>query len=214
MTRDPGTTPAAGMLLIVSAPSGAGKTSLVAALLERDAQLVVSISHTTRPMRPRERDGVDYHFIDGAEFQRMARAGEFLEHAEVFGNRYGTSSAAVDGDRTAGRDVILEIDFQGARQIRQRYPEAQSVFILPPSRAALEERLRKRQQDDPAVIQQRLEKAVWEMSNYAEYDYLVVNDDFDTALCDIESIIRAERLRLPAQRQRLEPLLNDLLSGS
>lgn len=200
-----------GMLLIVSAPSGAGKTSLVAALLERDPRLVVSVSHTTRKRRPKERDGINYHFVDAGTFAAMAQEGEFLEHAEVFGNRYGTSAGAVDGERAAGRDVILEIDFQGAAQVRARYPDAVSIFILPPSTTALASRLTGRGEDDDGVIRQRLEKARWEMSHYRDYDYLVVNDDFDAALGDLECIVRAERLRLERQQQRLAGLLEDLL---
>jgi guanylate kinase len=200
-----------GLLLIVSAPSGAGKTSLVAALLERDPQLVVSISHTTRNRRTTERDGVNYHFVDHAQFERMAQADEFLEHAEVFGNRYGTSAAAVDLERQQGRDVILEIDFQGAAQVRARCPDTVSVFILPPSTEALRSRLTGRGEDDAGAIRERLAKARWEMSHYQDYDYLLVNDDFDQALAELACIVRAERLRLPRQQARLEPLLADLL---
>jgi guanylate kinase len=202
-----------GLLLIVSAPSGAGKTSLVAALLEGDANLTVSISHTTRKRRPREQDGVNYHFIDRTRFLAMADAGEFLEHAEVFGNRYGTSAAAVDAERARGRDVILEIDFQGAAQIRSRYPDAVSVFVLPPSRAALEKRLTGRgEQAD--TIRERLAKARLEMSHYCDYDYLVVNDDFDTALGELVCVVRAERLRQARQKARLGPLLAELLGSN
>jgi len=201
-----------GLLLIVSAPSGAGKTSLVAALLAREPLLVVAVSHTTRRKRPGEEDGVNYHFVDRRRFEAMVSGGEFLEHAEVFGNQYGTAAASVDSNRRSGRDVVLEIDFQGARQIRQRYPEAISVFILPPSQAALATRLRNRGQDDEAVIQERLAKARWEMSNYADYDYLVVNDQFETALQDLCCILRAERLRRPHQQAALTALLDDLLS--
>jgi guanylate kinase len=200
-----------GLLLIVSAPSGAGKTSLVAALLERDPQLVVSVSHTTRRRRATERDGVNYHFVDHARFEGMAVAGEFLEHAEVFGNRYGTSVAAVDALRQQGRDVILEIDFQGASQVRARFPDAVSIFILPPSAEELQNRLNKRGQDDDSVIRERLAKARWEMSHYADYDYLVVNDDFAVALGEMACIVTSERLRLPRQQQRLGSLLSALL---
>ena len=203
---------AQGLLLIVSAPSGAGKTSLVAALLKRDPRLMVAVSHTTRTRRPQEKNGVNYHFVDADRFRKMAENGEFLEHAEVFGNHYGTSVEAVDRPRAEGRDVVLEIDFQGAIQVRQRYPEAVSLFILPPSQNALETRLEARGQDDEAVIRERLAKARWEMSHYAEYDYLIVNDAFETALDDMRSIVRAERLRLRPQRDRLQTLLHDLLS--
>jgi guanylate kinase len=199
------------LLLIVSAPSGAGKTSLVAALLERDPQLVVSVSHTTRKRRAAERDGVNYHFVDHDRFRAMAAAGEFLEHAEVFGHHYGTSVAAVDAERQRGRDVILEIDFQGAAQVRATFPDAVSVFILPPSTEALQSRLESRGQDDDGVIRERLAKARWEMSHYHDYDYLLVNDDFALALSELACIVRAERLRLPRQQNRLGPLLADLL---
>jgi len=201
-----------GLLLIVSAPSGAGKTSLVAALLARDPRLMVAVSHTTRRRRPGEQDGVNYHFVDPQRFVDMAAAGEFLEHAEVFGNRYGTAVATVQGNRNAGRDVVLEIDFQGAQQVRTRYPEAVSIFILPPSQDALASRLRNRGQDDEPVIRERLAKARWEMSHYAEYDYVVVNDRFETALEDLCCIVRAERLRRRNQQHALNGLLADLLS--
>jgi guanylate kinase len=200
-----------GMLVIVSAPSGAGKTSLVAALLERDPRLVVSVSHTTRPKRPREQDGVNYHFVDARGFAAMVAAGEFLEHAEVFGHRYGTTAAAVDREWASGRDVVLEIDFQGAAQIRARYPESVSIFILPPSTDALATRLNNRGEDDHTVIRKRLDMARWEMSHYQDYDYLIVNDDFATAVDDLAGVVQAERLRLSRQRRRLGPLLEDLL---
>lgn len=201
-----------GLLLIVSAPSGAGKTSLVAALLERDPNLTVSISHTTRGCRRGERDGVNYHFVDKSQFMNMVAAGQFLEHAEVFGNYYGTSAAAVDEARARGRDVILEIDFQGAAQVRARYPEAVSIFVLPPSRAALEARLTGRG-EDTATIRERLAKARLEMSHYRDYDYLVVNDDFASAVQEMHCIVRAERLRQERQDARLRPLLDELLDG-
>jgi len=201
-----------GLLLIVSAPSGAGKTSLVTALLTRDARLTMSVSHTTRPRRPREQDGVNYHFVSRAGFAEMVARGEFLEHAEVFGHLYGTSAGTVAQQRQQGRDVILEIDYQGARQIRVRHPDAISIFILPPSQTTLAQRLEHRGEDTPRVIQERLAKARSEMSSYGEYDYLVVNDIFETALEDLCAIVRAERLRLFHQRGRLAPLLQDLLS--
>jgi len=200
-----------GMLLIVSAPSGAGKTSLVAALLERDPNLVVSVSHTTRRRRPKEQDGVNYHFVGRDAFLAMATAGEFLEHAEVFGHHYGTSTAAVDAERGRGRDVILEIDFQGAAQVRARFPDAVSVFVLPPSTEALRSRLTSRGEDDDGTIRQRLAKARWEMSHYRDYDYLVVNDDFAAAVEDLTCVLRSERLRLARQEFLLRPLLSDLL---
>jgi guanylate kinase len=199
------------MLLIVSAPSGAGKTSLVAALLARDPNLVVSVSHTTRRRRPKEQDGVDYHFVGRDAFLAMAAADEFLEHAEVFGHHYGTSAAAVDAERGRGRDVILEIDFQGAAQVRARFPDAISVFVLPPSTEALRSRLTSRGEDDDGTIRQRLAKARWEMSHYRDYDYLVVNDDFAAAVDDLTCLLRSERLRLARQELLLRPLLSDLL---
>jgi len=183
-----------GTLYIVSAASGAGKTSLLRALMDRDPRLVFSVSHTTRTPRPGERDGHDYHFVDEAEFRRLIEADAFLEHARVFDRRYGTSWAAVEDDLASGRDVLVEIDWQGARQIRQRLPQCVSIFILPPSRDALEARLRGRGQDSDAVIAARMGEAVSEMSHCREYDYLVWNDDFALALADLEAIIRARRL--------------------
>jgi len=203
-----------GLLLIVSAPSGAGKTSLVAALLERDPRLTMSISHTTRGRRLREQDGVNYHFVSREDFLEMIARGEFLEHAEVFGHLYGTSSRSVATERDRGRDVILEIDYQGARQIRERHPDAISIFILPPSKSTLAQRLEKRGEDAESVIQERLAKARSEIASYAEYDYLLVNDEFRDALDDLAAIVRAERLRLARQQARLETLLDELLSGS
>jgi guanylate kinase len=201
-----------GLLLIVSAPSGAGKTSLVNALLERDARLVLSVSHTTRARRQRERHGHDYLFVDEPTFLGMVARGEFLEHAEVFGHHYGTSAAAVDAERAQDRDVVLEIDYQGARQVRDRYPEAVSVFILPPSRDALARRLETRGEDAEHVIRARLAMARSEMSSYGAYDYVVVNDDFASALADLQGIVRAERLRRAFQEPRLAKLLAELLS--
>jgi len=200
-----------GLLFVLSAPSGAGKTSLVRALLDADPQLAVSISHTTRPQRRTEQDGVNYHFVDADAFQALADAGGFLEHAEVFGHRYGTSHAAVNAEMQRGRDVILEIDYQGAQQVR-RAAQVVSVFILPPSQQELAARLERRGEDDPAVIRQRLDKARLEMSYYGEYDYLVINDRFEDALADLQAIVRAERLRLGKQQGRLAGLLSDLLS--
>ena len=201
-----------GLLIVVSAPSGAGKTSLVNALVERDPNIVVSISHTTRARRGTERDGVNYHFVDAAVFGAMRDAGAFLEHATVFGNSYGTSREQVERELAAGRDVLLEIDWQGAQQIRRSFPSAVSLFILPPSHAALDERLRRRGQDDAAAIAKRTAEAELEMSHYAEYDYLIVNDRFDDAIADLLAIVRAERLRTGRQTQRRRALLADLLS--
>jgi len=201
-----------GLLIIVSAPSGAGKTSLVAALMARDPQLTMSVSHTTRTRRQREQDGVNYHFVSRQQFLEMVGQQAFVEHAEVFGHLYGTSSGSVAAERDQGRDVILEIDYQGARQIRERYPEAISIFIVPPSLATLAARLEGRAEDARSVIEQRLAMARSEMSSFAEYDYLVVNDDFEVALQDMACIVRAERLRVVNQRERLAPLLGELLS--
>jgi len=209
------TTPAAaprGTLYIVSAPSGAGKTSLVKALTASDPDVAVSVSHTTRAPRPGERDGVDYHFVDAETFAKMERAGLFLEHATVFDNHYGTARDEVLARLAGGGDVILEIDWQGARQVRAALPGSVGIFVLPPSRAVLEQRLRARGQDSEAVILRRMQDAVREMSHYEEYDYLVVNEDFDRALADLSAILRARRLRLAPQRARLAGALRDLLA--
>lgn len=207
-----------GNLYLISAPSGAGKTSLVKALLaapleqRADAGLCVSVSHTTRPKRPGEEHGVNYHFVDVATFEDMQNRGIFLENAVVFGNFYGTSREWVQARLSLGWDVILEIDWQGAAQVKARMPEAVSIFILPPSRAALEQRLTARGQDDAAVIAERMAKAVHEMSHYEQADYLVINDDFDTALADLQAILRANTLRRSVQTQRHAALLASLLS--
>ncbi len=200
-----------GRLLVISAPSGAGKTSLVRALVDGDPELVLSVSHTTRAPRPGERDGEHYHFVSAARFAEMVAAGAFLEHAEVFGHRYGTARAGVLAELERGRDVLLEIDWQGARQVRERMPEALAVFILPPSREALAERLRARAQDSESVIERRLAAARREIEHYREFDYLVVNERFEEALADLQAIVRAERLRLPRQRDRHAALLAALL---
>lgn len=201
-----------GALFVISAPSGAGKTSLVRAVLERDPTLCVSISHTTRPRRSQEVDGVNYHFTDRPGFEAMLERDAFLEHADVFGNYYGTSSAWVDEQLHAGRDVILEIDWQGAAQVRRQRPLARSIFILPPSVAVLEQRLRKRGQDDDAVIARRLAAAREEMSHHVEFDYLVINDDFEQATMDLLAIFRAERLGIARQGRDRTALLAALLS--
>lgn len=210
---DPGTTPR-GTLYIVSAPSGAGKTSLVAALLKEVEGVVLSISHTTRKPRPGEVDGQHYHFVSAERFLDMIEAGDLLEHAKVFDNFYGTSRAAVEAQMDAGQDVILEIDWQGARQVRTAIPEAQSIFILPPSRAELERRLRGRGQDDDAVIQRRLRDAESDSSHYDEYDYTVLNSDFGRAVQDLASIFRANRLRTPEQAARNRAMIRSLLAGA
>jgi guanylate kinase len=193
----------AGTLFIVSAPSGAGKTSLVKALLGQDTGLTVAVSYTTRAPRPGEIDGVHYHFVDAAVFGAMVADDAFLEYAEVFGNRYGTAEASVRSELEAGRDLVLEIDWQGARQVRARFPAAVSIFILPPSVEVLEERLRGRGQDDARVIASRMAAARAEMSHHSEYDYLAVNDRFDEALAALACIVRAERLRRDPAAARL-----------
>jgi len=203
---------AKGTLYTVSAPSGAGKTSLVAALIEANQNLTVSVSHTTRPMRPGEKDGVNYHFVDRDTFQAMLERSEFLEQAEVFGNLYGTSQLWVEEQLAAGVDVILEIDWQGAQQVKRLMPDTRAIFILPPSRDTLRERLTSRGQDDDTVIQRRMEQAEQEMSHYIESDFLVLNGDFDTALGELQSIIACHRLRTPVQANRLSTTLQDLLN--
>jgi len=203
-----------GTLYIVSAPSGAGKTSLVASLLRELDDVVLSVSHTTRKPRPGEIDGQHYHFVSAENFLDMIEAGDLLEHAKVFDNFYGTSRAAVAGQMDAGLDVILEIDWQGARQVRAAIPECQSVFILPPSRAELERRLRGRGQDDEAVIQRRLRDAESDSTHFDEYDYTVVNTDFDQAVRDLASIFRANRLRTAEQAIRNRAMIKSLLAGA
>ncbi len=201
-----------GILYTIFAPSGAGKTSLVKALLDQRPELTVSISHTTRAQRPGEVDGVNYHFVDRETFTAMIERGEFLEQAEVFGNLYGTSQQWVKQTLANGRDVILEIDWQGAQQIRRLMPDNIGIFILPPSLETLLHRLNTRGQDDDAVIQQRMAQARDEISHYAEADFLVVNDQFDKALADLAAIVRAQPLCLENQLNTLEGLLSGLLA--
>jgi guanylate kinase len=201
-----------GILYTVSAPSGAGKTSLVKALLDQCPALQVSISHTTRPQRPGEIDGVNYHFITHGAFIEMVNRNEFLEQAEVFGNLYGTSQSWVEKTLAAGQSVILEIDWQGAQQIRRLMPDSIGIFILPPSLEALLQRLNGRGQDDDAVIKKRMALAHDEIAHYAEADYLVVNDTFDKALADLAAIIRAQPLQLKNQLDHLQGLLSELLA--
>jgi guanylate kinase len=204
-----------GTLFIISAPSGAGKTSLLCDVLEASgAQLALSISHTTRSPRPGEADGRHYHFVDEERFREMIDAGAFLEHARVFDNFYGTSQAGVESQLDAGQDVILEIDWQGAAQVRKVLPESIGIFILPPSRAALEERLRSRGQDGDEIIARRMQDAVSEMSHYGEYDYLIINDVFAAARDELAAIIQCRQLRLPVQQQRHAALLGDLLASA
>ncbi|AVF36528.1 MULTISPECIES: guanylate kinase [Rahnella] len=203
-----------GTLYIVSAPSGAGKSSLIQALLKTqplyDTQ--VSISHTTRTERPGEKHGEHYFFVSKEEFREMIERDAFLEHAEVFGNYYGTSRETIEQVLASGVDVFLDIDWQGAQQIRKRMPQARSIFVLPPSKDELDRRLRGRGQDSEEVIAKRMAQAVAEMTHFAEYDYLIVNDDFDLALSDLKTIIRAERLRLSRQRLRHDGLITKLLA--
>ena len=199
-----------GSLYVIAAPSGAGKTSLVKAVLDRDPGLRVSISHTTRKPRPHERDGEHYHFVSIDEFKRLVAAGEFLEHAQVFDNFYGTSRAAVEALCGKGIDVILEIDWQGARQVRKAQPECRTIFILPPSRRSLEERLRNRMTDSEEVIQRRLRDSITDMSHYAEFDRVIVNDRFETAVSELLSLVRGGS-GFESGRPELKPLIKDLL---
>lgn len=207
-----------GTLYLISAPSGAGKTSLVRALIKDAAsrsgahRLCVSVSHTTRPKRPGEIDGVNYHFVSPEQFAAMRADGAFLESAEVFGNHYGTSRAWVEQKLQEGCDVILEIDWQGAAQVKTLMPEAVSIFILPPSLETLRERLTHRGQDDAAVIESRMSQAVNEISHYRQADYLVINADFDDALADLKAIFQCARLTLRQQQESERQLLQDLLS--
>ena len=190
-----------GSLILVSAPSGAGKTSLVKSVLDADSQIVVCISHTTRTLREGERNGENYYFVEDAEFDRMIDEGAFLEHADVFGKRYGSSRQEVDRRRADGKDVILEIDWQGADQVRNMLRDAISVFILPPSMTELENRLRGRGQDSADAIDRRLAEAKTDMAQAKRYDYLVINDDFDRAHNELLSIVRSARLRQERQIQ-------------
>lgn len=202
---------ASGTLYTVSAPSGAGKTSLVKALIESNDDLQVSVSHTTRSMRPGEVDGVNYHFVSVETFTDMLGETAFLEHAQVFGNYYGTSQKWVEDTLAKGIDVILEIDWQGAQQIRKLMP-CTAIFILPPSRDELLKRLTGRGQDDDSIINKRMAEAESEISHYAEADYLVINDDFNLALADLQAIMQSGRLKQLKQQQRHAALLSALLS--
>lgn len=201
-----------GTLFTLSAPSGAGKTSLVTALLEHCSHIQVSVSHTTRPKRPGEEDGVNYHFVDEATFIEMLNRNAFLEHAPVFDHYYGTSSQWVEDTLASGIDVILEIDWQGATQIHRLLPECVRIFILPPSLESLTVRLTGRGQDDAEVIARRVAQAQEEISHYVESDYLIINDNFDTALDELTAVIRAQRQRLDVQQHQHAALLADLLS--
>ncbi len=203
-----------GSLFIVSAPSGAGKTSLVKALVEQNDNIVLSVSHTTRAPREGEVDGRDYYFVSQDEFAAMRDRGAFLESATVFDHSYGTSAEAVYKQLNAGQDVILEIDWQGAQQVRQNFPDSTSVFILPPSKQTLEERLRGRGQDDEAIIARRMQDAESEMSHYVEFDYLIVNDDFTVALADLAAIIRARHHVMTVAQRAQASLLSELLGSA
>lgn len=199
-----------GTLFVISAPSGAGKTSLVAEMLHADQKLGVSVSHTTRPMREGEKDGINYHFVGRDEFEAMIGRGDFLEHADVFGNYYGTSQVWVREMLAGGRDVILEIDWQGAEQVRRLVPECVSVFIVPPSSEILRDRLVGRGTDSPEVVERRLSEAREECRHVGEFDYLIVNDDFQEALADLLAIARSQRLQMLTQQAKHMRLLSGL----
>lgn len=201
-----------GTLYTVSAPSGAGKTSLVAALVKSNPEVCVSVSHTTRSMRPGEIEGVNYHFIDHKTFEQMLEDGAFLEHAQVFNNFYGTSQPWVMETLAQGMDVILEIDWQGAEQVRRLMPETVSLFVLPPSLACLRQRLTGRGTDALEVIEARMNEAISEISHYVEADYLIINDDFTTALAQLQALITSQHMRLGRQADKHRALLQELLA--
>lgn len=201
-----------GNLYIISAPSGAGKTSLVRKVMEQRGNVCFSISHTTRDMRPGEKDGFDYHFIDTKAFEDMTKKNAFIEYAQVFDNLYGTSHASVEDQLAKGKDVVLDIDWQGARQIRTQLPHAINIFILPPSKQALDERLHARGQDSEEIITRRMQSAMQEMSHYDEYQYLIINDDFDTAVAELDAIMCSKHLTIEKQSLRHQHIINDLLS--
>jgi guanylate kinase len=201
--------PSKGVLYIVSAPSGAGKTSLVKALLKTDPAIRLSVSYTTRPPRPGETDGRDYHFVSRERFQEMLAEDEFLEHAEVYGNFYGTSKGSIARDLDAGRDVLLEIDWQGAEQVKRHFPQSASIFVLPPTFNALRTRLAGRGQDSEEVIERRLAAAAHDVAHAEAFDYIIVNDDFDHALQDLVAITRSIRLEAPRQMDRHTALFDE-----
>jgi guanylate kinase len=201
-----------GKLFVIAAPSGAGKTSLVRALMQLRPALRFSISYTTRKQRPNERHSHDYFFVDRAEFERMVAAGDFLEHARVFDNYYGTSRQQVEQLLDASQDVLLEIDWQGAQQIRRALPECRSIFVLPPSREALEQRLRGRGTDSDEVIARRLRDSLADLSHWSEFDYIVVNDDFDRATEDLQAVVSGQGEHLRRDRPELRELLARLLA--
>lgn len=198
-------------LFALAAPSGGGKTSLVKALLEQDDSLRLSISHTTRPPRPGERDGIHYHFVDEAQFASLEKLGAFLEHARVFGHHYATGREAVEREFARGHDVLLDIEWQGVRQVREAFPDCCSIYILPPSLQALRERLATRGQDSTNVIARRMSEARSEISHWDEFDFIVINDDFQEALVDLQSIIRHGRPVHAVRPEKLHALLADLL---
>jgi guanylate kinase len=200
----------AGCLFIIAAPSGGGKTSLVNALLAREPGIRLSVSYTTRKPRPGEHEGVHYHFVDKKRFDELLAAGEFLEHAFVHGHWYATSATWLAAQVAAGQDVLLEIDWQGAEQVRRLLPDSVHIFVLPPSLAVLKERLEKRGQDDEGVIERRLAGAVEEMRHWEQFDYVIINQDFATAVSDLDAIVRAARLKVPRQRARHARLLQEL----
>jgi guanylate kinase len=201
--------PSKGVLYIVSAPSGAGKTSLVKALLKTDPAIRLSVSYTTRPPRPGETDGRDYHFVSRERFEEMLAEGEFLEHAEVYGNFYGTSKGSIERDLDAGRDILLEIDWQGAEQVKRHFPQSASIFVLPPTFNALRTRLAGRGQDSEEVIERRLAAAAHDVAHAEAFDYIIVNDDFDHALQDLVAITRSIRLEAPRQLDRHTALFDE-----
>jgi len=199
-------------LYVVAAPSGGGKTSLIRALLEKDEKASLSISHTTRAPRPGEVEGLHYHFVDDSTFTRMIAENAFLEHAQVFDNRYGTGRDAVSLKLAAGYDIILDIDWQGARQIRGNFPDCCTIFILPPSLEVLRNRLANRGQDSMEVIERRMKDARAEISHWNEFDFVIINDDFDQALADLQSIVRHRKPRRPEQIDRNDDLVAELLN--
>lgn len=201
-----------GNLFIVSAPSGTGKTSLVNALLRSNQHIDLSVSYTTRSPRPGETDGKDYHFINRETFLNMAKHGDFLESAEVYGNLYGTSQSWIETETSCGRDILLEIDWQGAAQVRRKFPDCITIFILPPSLQALEERLKARAQDSASVIATRLQAAQEDIAHVAEFDYVIINDKLDQALQQLSAVVVAAGLRRERQLDSLETLINQLLT--
>lgn len=202
-----------GNLYIIWSPSGGGKTSLVTALAARDSNVCRSVSHTTRAARAGEIDGREYHFVDCATFQRMTGSGDFLEHAEVYGNYYGTSERWISDALAAGRDIFLTIDWQGGMQVRRRFPGVIGIYVLPPSLAVLEQRLKARGQDSNEVVARRLAAARDDLSHLIEFDYVIINDQFETAVAELAAIVRAQRLKREAQMKRHESLIENLMKG-